>query len=548
VCPAGSGLSLWTGDLTRQLIGPVAADTLVLAAGFPPGGAEVRVCCADGSVRTLRTDDGTEVGRWSVPRPLGPPTAARFTADAGRLAVGDGTGLVLVFSASGKPEAVPADAGARTPVQVIAWRPDGRALAAGYKEGRVVTWLPDGTARPSAGLFPIGYDSLEFSPDGAVLAAAQASCGTIVWDSAGGVLLSGGESLVGFSQDGRRVVLASDRSVSRGRWLVPTAVRPLRGHTAPVGKLVCSFDRRRLASLDGRYEARVWDAETGAQVAAFPLPTGGFYPANAGLALGRDGRLVAYASGGRDESLVVIRDVTKGKEFGPWRLPGGFDHLIGLDGDRFRLVREEFLPGSEALETVLYDLGPRRGPVRLGTIRKSRPADRRRYFDGVLTDDGGYYLWCGPREPRGEARIEVYELPAGRLVYTEPVPLPTTESPGLGYESRTELSWTSAGVTRRLGLPVDPAAGAWVEQAPVASTSDRLAVPWMPRRKLQIVEGPVPFGIAGDRTGRMGPLDFLLNLRDGSRFAWSDRTGVILLCDRTELTRKVAELARDRLP
>ncbi|MFO0847614.1 MAG: WD40 repeat domain-containing serine/threonine protein kinase [Gemmataceae bacterium] len=546
--PAGGGLQLWDGELQQPRpaaqLAP-AGGPAVVAAAFTPDGGEVRACLADGRVRAWRTDTLAPAGDWALPAGLGPPAAARFAADAGRLAVGTAAGRVRVFTASGEPLPGPADPGARTPVQSLAWAPDGRTLAAGFKEGRVVVWPAGGPPRDFPARYPTGVDHLEYAPDGTALFAGRHLQSGTAWDAAGHVLLTGDFRVSGFAQDGRTVAAAWVAGVGLARWVEPDVVRPFRGHTAGVGRLAGSADGGRLVSLDSRYECRVWDVAGGTTVAAFPLPVGGFFPGNAGLALGGGGRLVAYAAGGRDASTALVRDVTTGATWGPWELPGGFDHLAALGGDRFRLVREEFVPGTELLRTVLYDLGPGRAPERLKVIREPRPGDTRRYFDATLTPDGRYYAWCGPREPRAAARFELFELPAGRRVYEAAADLRTTADPGVAAPFDGWLTFVADGRTTSVALP------------PEGRDDPRVAGPGEPVPRPDIVTGrnlhprssrfPWPgdqpslgvIATAFDPNDLTAGTESLYWLPGGRWAAWADRTGAILVADRKRLREAV---------
>lgn len=533
--PARGGLQVWDGDLARpaplaELV--PAGDGNALAVGFTRDGRELKACFADGSVRAWALDGWKALGRWAVP-PGNTATVARFAPDGTRLAVGFASGVIRVYDGTGRPETDTADSEARTPAQVLAWPPDGGTLSAGFQEGKVVSWSPRGTRREMISHFPNGFDALEYSPDGAVLVAARAMSGMIAWDRGGKIILSGEGVVVGFSKDGRTVALSGSAGVELRPWVIPTAIHSLRGHAAPVCKLALSGDGSRLVSLDTRYEAQVWNTGSGEPVDSFSLPPGGFYPGNAAVALGGGGRLVAYANGGRDSAQALIRDLSTGKTSGPWELPGGYEHLAALDGDRFRLVREEFEPGTEALRTTLYELAPGKPPARLDVIRSSPSGDTRRYFDGVLTPDGRHYVWCGPREPRDRARVEVYELPAGRRIHEEKVPLTAVGDPGL------ELGPQGHGVRFSLFSPklyqFPPTAPAFQvgpddDTQPVVGIGlVRVGVPVVPKIAFDDLAG---FAVTGGSFDRHEPVHLVVRSPDGRRLFWTDRSGVILVAER----------------
>src|SRR5207248_2118184 len=83
-----------------------------------------------------------------------------------------------------------------------------------------------------------------------------------------------------------------------------------------------------------------WDLPTSRCVYVLPAPRGDdqFFAENAAVALSRDGRLLAYASGGLTRADARVYDVGAGKELARWDLPGGYEQLAALPGGRFLLV------------------------------------------------------------------------------------------------------------------------------------------------------------------------------------------------------------------
>jgi WD40 repeat protein len=208
--------------------------------------------------------------------------------------------------------------------QSLAWSPDGTALAAGLRDGRVQVWsVADGHprwppfqhVRPS----PAGQDSgdhaiqaVAFSPDGSRLASAGDDGIALLWDLRRGVRLGepmrhgaalktlafapGGKSLVtggvdgwarlwdastgrslslaargggsvnhvAFSPDGTRLATASDDYTARlfdGRTAAPVGT-PLR-HRHAVWWCDFSSDGKRLVTASQDDTAVVWDVQTG---------------------------------------------------------------------------------------------------------------------------------------------------------------------------------------------------------------------------------------------------------------------------------------------
>jgi WD40 repeat protein len=545
---AASGFQIWDGELRRPR--PLAdlepaTGVVALDLAFTPDGAELRGCFSDGTVKRWRTRDWAKVGGWALPPAFEPPTAARFSPSGNRLAVGNARGRIAILDESG-PAPGPPPPDVRSGVQAVAWGPDELTLAAGFGEGRVLVWDPDGRVRELTGQFTSGVESLEYSPDGGVLCAGRTHREGVVWDAAGKPLLTGPFAVAGFSRDGRSVALAAAQKVGLGRWVAPGAIRTLRGHRAAVGKLACSADGSRLATLDTSYECRVWDPADGRPAATFPLPAGGFYPANSGLALSGDGRLLAYASGGREKSWVLVRDLGTGRVAGPWELPGAFEYLAAVGGDRFRLVREEFVPYSEVVQSVLYELDATHGPRRVGVIRPARPGDTRRYFEGLLTEDGRYYFWCGPREPRSAARVAVADLDDRRVIFERPLPLPPVGDPGLEPDPgrRGVLLHAPDPTLFRLPTGSRPLTR---EEVAVSTQRERPLLhdwPRLLRQGLVSFDGEPQIGMTAGTFVPEEAIEVVFPFPDDRRFAWSDRNGVVLVADLEALSRAVTDFER----
>ncbi len=178
-----------------------------------------------------------------------------------------------------------------------------------------------------------------------------------------------------------------------------------------------SKDGHALASLDGRYEVRVWDVCRSVDTDRFRAPPGDVVATNAWIALSDDSRSLAYASGGTKKSTALIRDVTTHSDE-HFDLPGGFERLASDGPGRFLLVREEFETGKR-LRTVVRRLQTGQKSADLvRVIRPSLPGDEE-FFESGLTTDGRYYWWTGPRRPAGNRRVEVRRVDDGKDCFSQ---------------------------------------------------------------------------------------------------------------------------------
>jgi hypothetical protein len=149
---------------------------------------------------------------------------------------------------------------------------------------------------------------------------------------------------------------------------------------------------------------------------------GEFFAQNAALALSDDGRLLAYASGGKCEAKAMIYDVATHRRLGEWELPGGYEELTPAGPGRFLLVREQIDADGQNVQTVVWQLEAGTGPQQHRVLCPSAPGDQRRYFVSGLTPDGRLHWWTGPRKPPANYRVEVRRVETGELVKLLRVP------------------------------------------------------------------------------------------------------------------------------
>jgi hypothetical protein len=178
-------------------------------------------------------------------------------------------------------------------------------------------------------------------------------------------------------------------------------------------------------------------------------------------------------------------------------------------------------------------------------IRPPKPGDARRRFGGVLTPDGRYFAWLGPREPRGNPRLEVFELPSGRQVYSETFRLDGTFDPGvnLGPDGRGFQFGQTPFPYKHLILPdesndqvrVRELTGQKWDDAVGFSFAQTAGGPW---------EDLDPRLTFGARIGLFGVSDshsFRYQFPISGRIVVVGDSGVILLIDTAELERAVKE-------
>lgn len=198
-------------------------------------------------------------------------------------------------------------------VVAVAFSPDGRLLAAGSANGKVV--LEDEATGRATATFQTGsvVNDVRFSPDGRTLAASTKSGTVGLWNMSARHLAAtlnahaGAINGIAFSPDGATLATANDNGtvvlwdLASGREL-----RTLRGHTAPVNDVKFSPDGRILASASSDHAVVIWNPLTGARLRTL---RGHAASVNA-LAFSPDGRTLASGS---DDHTIMLWSVMTGR-------------------------------------------------------------------------------------------------------------------------------------------------------------------------------------------------------------------------------------------
>jgi WD40 repeat protein/energy-coupling factor transporter ATP-binding protein EcfA2 len=244
-------------------------------------------------------------------------------------------------------------------VWAVAFGPDGRTVASGNDDGRLLLW--DVQRRQESGPPLTGHTdavlSVAFSPDGRVLASASRDNTVILWDvqrrrQLG--KLTGHTSWVvsvAFSSDGRTLATASDDKTVI-LWDVQRLGKPLTGHTEAVDSVAFSPDGRTLATGSADYTVALWDVRR-RQMLGKPLT--GHTDVVWDVAFSPDGRTLATVGGGSDQT-VILWDVQRHQQVGK-----------PLTGHTNSIWAVEFSPNGRTLVTasddntvILWDVQHRR--------------------------------------------------------------------------------------------------------------------------------------------------------------------------------------------
>jgi WD40 repeat protein len=210
----------------------------------------------------------------------------------------------------------------RTEVNSVAFSPDGQLIAAACGDGTVKVW--DSKTGKELKRFPAHAApvfSVAFHSDGKHLATVGADHRVKVWDLATGesvfseqcdaVHNFGSAYSVAFSPgDGRQLAVGNDGAVEIWDWRNRRVQHSFTGHQKRAINLAFSHDGRRLASGNWRGNVKLWDPVAGGEpLCSFPQSREARFPV-AALAFNRDGSRLATASFGR---RVDVWDTTTGE-------------------------------------------------------------------------------------------------------------------------------------------------------------------------------------------------------------------------------------------
>jgi WD40 repeat protein len=211
------------------------------------------------------------------------------------------------------------------PITQLAYSGDGRRLASAGQGGEVKVWDPrrEPEARTLRGNV-VGARDVAFSPDGRLLAVLGSVDVVRVWETKDWkpLALAKGVGTRELVSEGRQLATISDKALvwdlATGKKLAVKSKLTLNAETA----LAMSDDGGRFAAEQADRSVKVWDAQTGEEIAAW-----GGGPARASMGtFGPGGKLLAFASA--DGVELAWWDVATGRQVHAARLPG--DRLLSV--------------------------------------------------------------------------------------------------------------------------------------------------------------------------------------------------------------------------
>ena len=188
-------------------------EAAVLAATATLDGQQIVSVGADRTVRWFDTASGSTVRTMTFE--VDAIGAVALAHDGSQLAVGDGRGVVRVWSLKEAAGDVKAFEPLSSEVVVLAWSIDHQRLAAAGGDGEIRCWKIGGTSwtEPAGDLTSVL--TLTFSNDGERLASGGADGAVRLWNAADGTPLdsfsghAGGARAIAFSADDQSLAVAS---------------------------------------------------------------------------------------------------------------------------------------------------------------------------------------------------------------------------------------------------------------------------------------------------------------------------------------------------
>ena len=351
----GTSASVWFWDLAaggvRALAGGYQNRSGVHALAFSPDGKFLATGAHDG-VRVVDANSGQVVATISSSsdaRGPQPVSAVSWSADSGILAYAtDSTAHIATVGTWKHVLSMRSEADAKDrlrrydAITDMALAPDGKLLACavrGYRTPHGVDlWQVPGGQR----LHNLGHEKAEalalaWGPDGKTLATGTDDGKVVFWDARTGhfrkvITGSGGEQVhaLAWSPNGRTIAVAGCGAVmARADWGRPSAVRVwslengrvtgvLRGHVSGVHSLAWSRDGATLVSAGSRM-IKLWDLKDElARVTILPL--GGTT-----IAVGSEGHFLASGAAEPAKDFVYVAETIRGQEtFSPADFAGRY--------------------------------------------------------------------------------------------------------------------------------------------------------------------------------------------------------------------------------
>jgi len=468
---------IWDAATGKSIAVLAGHGDMVLSAAFSPDGRRIVTSSEDGTARIWDAETAKQIAVLSGHR--APVRMAAFSPDGRRIVTASLDLTAQIWSTESSMQiAVLSDLGDF--VTDATYSPDGRRIAIASKSDTQTARIVDAdTARQIIGLS--GHEkavrSVAFSPDGRRIATASNDRTARVWDAASGaqlVVLTGhGEGLppddeagnvrsASFSPDGRRIVTASNDRTARV-WDSDTGKQIAKlVHDEPIRSAAFSPDGRRIVTASADQTARIWDANSAKPLRVLSGHAGLVWSAS----FSPDGRRILTASFDR---TARVWDAETAKQ------------LAVLTGHGAEIWSAAWSPDARRIVTASFDHTARLWDADTATQLALLSGHR----DGV---------WSAAWSPDGR---RIVTTSADQTLRIWDATAPVDLEAQIAWSQAAKIEDLSDLERTRLGLPRDTRIRTWPENAAGCDTA--AAAPYDPDRRARgVAQANVSASAAAD--------------------------------------------------
>jgi hypothetical protein len=265
-----------TGTLIKILSGH---SLEVHSLNYSPDGRRILSGSRDGTIRIWDAETGKEIRTVSGNR--GGVYFVVFSPDGRRIISGSGNNTAKIWDVESGKE-IRTLSGHSGPVESVAYSPDGRRIISGSRDNTVKIWdAESGKEIRTLSGHRDWVESVAYSPDGRRIVSGAWEKTIRIWDAESGEQINTFSDYtnhigsVAYSPDGRSIVSLSSFSSYGSNtvriWDAESGqeIRTLSGHRGDVNSVAFSLDGCRIISGSDDGATRLWNAETGAEIAQF---------------------------------------------------------------------------------------------------------------------------------------------------------------------------------------------------------------------------------------------------------------------------------------
>jgi len=338
---------VWSVETGKQSV-ILGHGDVVTSAAFSPDGQRIVTASDDNTVPIWDAQMGERIvtlsGRTAVYSPDG-RSIVTSDGDTARIWNADNGKLAMVLR------------GHRSRVTGAVFGPDGRSVLTASDDKTARLWSAGTETNTQMAVLAAHTGSAGravFSPDGRRALTASDDNSVRLWDAEAGRQIAtftrAGSGMAAFSPDGRLVAIPDNNTVVvRDANTGEREDRIFQGHSAAVQSVAFSADGRRIVTASDDRTARVWDLQTGGQIAALtehtaPVRSAVFSPDGLRVVSTqtpqRSGNVTIVTS---NDSVALLWDALSGRV------------ILRFEGDMVQLYDATFSPDGKRIVTASGD-------------------------------------------------------------------------------------------------------------------------------------------------------------------------------------------------